>query len=178
MSTGKCSGYGLIDLVKKINKTKLVGLEIGCSEGDTTLHLLSNFSNLKLHGIDPYNKYIDWNGNDLNESHMSRTIKIFEDKIAPYKKQHVLHKDFSDNVIDKFKNNSLDFIFIDGLHTYEQVLKDCRNYYPKIRSGGVFSGHDYRVIPDVNRAVNEFANEVNINHILETEVDVWYWIKP
>jgi hypothetical protein len=89
-----------------------------------------------------------------------------------------LYRDLSDNIVDQFEDNSLDFIFIDGLHTYEQVLKDCRNYYSKVKNGGLFSGHDYRVIDAVNKAVNEFSSEVNINQIYETQVDVWYWFKP
>ena len=49
--------------------------------------------------------------------------------------------------------------------------------YPKIKNGGLFSGHDYRVIGSVNRAVNEFASKVNVFEIKETQNDVWYWIK-
>ena len=47
-----------------------------------------------------------------------------------------------------------------------------------VKNGGLFSGHDYRVIDAVNKAVNEFSSEVNINQIYETQVDVWYWFKP
>lgn len=43
---------------------------------------------------------------------------------------------------------------------------------------GCSLGHDYRVIGAVNKAVNEFSSEVNINQIYETQVDVWYWFKP
>lgn len=174
----KCSGYGLVDLIKKFNKENVVGLEIGCAEGNTTKHLLSNIPNLKLYGIDPYNKYIDWNGYDLNDDHMDRTTKKFKDNIKSYKDRHYLYKDFSDNVVNEFEDNSLDFIFIDGLHTYEQVLKDCRNYYSKVKSGGIFSGHDYTMIAGVNRAIVEFATEIEIPEIFDVEVDVWYWIKP
>lgn len=174
----RCSGYGLVDLIQQIKRKKMIGLEIGCAEGETTKHLLSNFPSLKLYGIDPYQKYIDWNGYNLNEDHMNRSFKLFEESIKKYKKRHILIQEYSDDVVSQFEDNSLDFIFIDGLHTYEQVLKDCRNYYSKVKSGGIFSGHDYRVISEVNRAVNEFAQEINITTILETEVDVWYWIKP
>jgi len=36
-------------------------------------------------------------------------------------------------------NDELDFIFIDDDHSYE----DFCNYYPKVKSGGIFHGHDY-----------------------------------
>jgi predicted O-methyltransferase YrrM len=87
-----------------------------------------------------------------------------------------MHRDFSDNMVNHFEDDSLDFIFIDGLHTYEQVKIDCENYFSKVKSGGVFAGHDYNVIEGVNRAVNEFAAK----HGAEVQTcpnDVWYWIK-
>ena len=73
-------------------------------------------------------------------------------------------------------DSSLDFVFIDGLHTYEQVTKDMNNYYDKVKPGGIFSGHDYRAIECINKAVNDFASLKN-KQILETNCDVWYWIR-
>jgi len=94
-----------------------------------------------------------------------------------YGDRFVLIRDFSDNVVDQFADGSLDFIFIDGLHTYEQLTIDCNNYYSKVKTGGIFSGHDFRVIPGVNKAVLEFAAKQSVDKILETECDVWYWYK-
>lgn len=47
--------------------------------------------------------------------------------------------DFYSNVDDE----SIDFLFIDGDHRYSQVIQDIDNWYPKIKVGGVISGHDY-----------------------------------
>ena len=56
-----------------------------------------------------------------------------------------------------FKNNSIDGIFIDAAHEYEDVKKDLECWYPKIKSGGYFSGHDYDTLwPGVINAVDEF----------------------
>ena len=82
----------------------------------------------------------------------------------------------SDAAVNNFENESLDFVWIDGLHQYNQVLKDCRNYWPKLKKGGLFCGHDYKVIPGVNKAVDEFAAEINVT-VLTTIKDVWYWYK-
>ena len=173
-----CAGFGLVEVIRNLNKYEFVGLEIGCSLGHTAIHFMHNFPNLKLYGIDPYIEYTDWNGNYLPPEHHIENLEFFNKNIEPFKKQHTLYQETSDNVIDKFEDESLDFIFIDGLHTYEQVLKDCRNYYSKVKSGGIFSGHDYNVIPAVNKAVIEFANEIKIPQIFSTDVDVWYWVKP
>jgi predicted methyltransferase len=56
------------------------------------------------------------------------------------------------------------------------VLKDCENFYSKLKPGGVFAGHDYRAIEGVRKAADEFAAKVNAK-ISETDIDVWYWVK-
>jgi predicted O-methyltransferase YrrM len=94
---------------------------------------------------------------------------VFGDRIKFLRK-------YSDDAVSNIEDNSLDFVFIDGLHTFEQVTKDMTNYYPKLKDGGIFSGHDFRVIKCINEAVIEFASSKN-KTILETECDVWYWYK-
>jgi hypothetical protein len=62
------------------------------------------------------------------------------------------------------------------LHTYEQLSKDCLNYYSKVKDNGIFSGHDFQTISGVNKAATEFAEKCK-KGILLTECDVWYWYK-
>jgi predicted O-methyltransferase YrrM len=168
----KFSGYGLIELLKDV--TNPVGIEIGCSEGNTTEPLLKQIPNLTLYSIDPYIDYVDWNGRFLNEAEelYQRTME----RLRPYGNNFIMIRETSDDAVSKFVDDAYDFIFIDGLHTYEQVLLDCQNYYSKIRKGGIFAGHDYDAIEGVRQAVDKFASSVGAK-ILKTEVDVWYWIK-
>lgn len=42
-----------------------------------------------------------------------------------------------------FDDESIDWIFIDGDHTYDGCLADLKAWYPKIRKGGLISGDDY-----------------------------------
>jgi predicted O-methyltransferase YrrM len=152
----------------------IVGLEIGTDTGISTRYLLDMIPGLKLYGIDPYINYIDWNNMNLNER--EETYKIFMHSLSRYGNRHVHYRMTSDDAVSKFEDESLDFIFVDGLHTYDQVLLDCRNYYPKLKKNGLFCGHDYGTIEEVRRAVDEFAKEVN-KEIQFMRQDNWTWIK-
>lgn len=168
----RCSGYGLADLIKDINGP--VGLEIGCDIGDTTEFLLGSKKDLNLISIDPYENYVDWNGRPLNEREevlaaMLKRMEVFGDRFTLIRKT-------SDDALNEFQEEQFDFIFIDGLHTYEQLSKDCENYYKFLKPGGIFSGHDFTAIEGVNRAANEFAKKID-KKIMTTDCDVWYWYK-
>ena len=72
----------------------------------------------------------------------------------------------SPDAASRFAEGSLDFVFIDGNHLYESVCADLFAWWPKIRRGGLFMGHDSGVNRDatgqwgVRRAVDEFVDRV------------------
>jgi len=55
----------------------------------------------------------------------------------------------------EFKDESLDFVFIDAAHDYQSVKEDIEAWYPKVKEGGVISGHDYPEWEGVKKAVDE-----------------------
>jgi cephalosporin hydroxylase len=60
-----------------------------------------------------------------------------------------------------FEPKTVDFVFIDGLHTYKNVLEDIDAWKPLIKSGGVLSGHDYDAVhPEVQMAVHDRFGQV------------------
>ena len=57
--------------------------------------------------------------------------------------------------------NKLDFLFIDGDHTYEGVKKDFEMYVPLVRKGGIVTFHD--IVPgplELVGGVPKFWNEI------------------
>lgn len=50
---------------------------------------------------------------------------------------------------------SIDFLFIDGDHTKEGVLRDIDSYFPRLYSGSVVVFHDYHLSPGVKAAINK-----------------------
>jgi SAM-dependent methyltransferase len=57
-----------------------------------------------------------------------------------------------------YEDNSLDFVFIDASHEYEDVKEDILAWLPKVKIGGILAGHDYNTFEGVDRAVNEIFN--------------------
>lgn len=169
-------GEGIPALISNIKNP--VGIEVGTDRGYTTTYLLDTVKDLTLHGVDPYTGFTDWNGQVVSQDERDGTFRAFMSSLAHYEKKYIHHRKTSDDAASDFDDESVDFIFIDGLHTYEPVYKDLRNYYPKLKKGGLFCGHDYTNVADgVGKAVNEFAAELGVE-IKTTQQDVWYWFKP
>ena len=66
----------------------------------------------------------------------------------------------SSEAVNEIPDN-LDFVYLDANHDYEYVKQDIKDYYKKVREGGLLGGHDYHTSPGVNQAVNEFGLPVN-----------------
>jgi hypothetical protein len=54
--------------------------------------------------------------------------------------------------VTRFKDESVDMVFLDGGHTYEEVKQDIKAWFPKTR--WIMSGHDFNR-DDVKKAVIE-----------------------
>lgn len=168
-------GEGIPELIKDMKNP--VGVEIGTDQGWTTLYLLEQRSDLTLHGVDPYTSFTDWDNSVITQENRDMSFDKLMAKLSYYEDRYKHHRLTSDDAASLFEDESLDFVFIDGLHTYEQVTSDMKNYYSKVKKGGLFCGHDFNVIADVNKAVHEFAKSLELKEFYTTKQDVWYWYK-
>jgi predicted O-methyltransferase YrrM len=159
------------------------GAEIGVWHGLTSYALLARFPYLQLLAVDPWdlgahNPTMPKNTEELKEARLA-----FHKWTEPYAPRRIVIQDTSFNAAEWIADWSLDFVFIDAVHTYEFIKRDLELYYPKVKPGGLFSGHDYcsqqnrTKLFGVKRAVNEFAelNEVAVN---VAPSSIWWWIKP
>jgi hypothetical protein len=78
-------------------------------------------------------------------------------------------------------DGNLDWIYIDANHDYNSIKSDYNAWFPKVREGGIVSGHDY----GVNKfGVKKFVDELDIPLYLTTDdiyngepYQTWYFIK-
>ncbi len=143
-----------INVVKKLNRKHLIGVEIGTYLGQNAQNILQNLSINKLYLVDSYTPYtedIGWEGNEDIYIHAKNRLKSHSNKIIFIRK-------FSDDALDDIEEK-VDFVYIDGNHQYEYVRRDVRNYYPLVKKGGVIGGHDFFTDNGVANAITEFARK-------------------
>jgi hypothetical protein len=101
-------------------------------------------------------------------------------------------REFSTIAAQKFNDGSLDFVYIDANHNLPNVIADINAWLPKVRSGGIIAGHDYRkpknnIQHHVVEAVNAwtYAYRVSPWYLLGAKDDpgrdqnrTWLWVNP
>ncbi|CAD7927056.1 unnamed protein product [Amoebophrya sp. A120] len=109
---------------------QLVGVEVGVNNAITSQYLLKNIPDLRLTGLDPFI--------NVTESIQQMSYDVF----GNYPDRAELIKIGSEDFVDSVPDESLDFVFIDGDHSFSAVVRDLEQWVPKVRKGGLVSGHD------------------------------------
>lgn len=145
-----------------------VGVEVGVFAGQLSMILLQK-PDLKLYMVDSW--AISEPDSDYAKSgdfHSSLT-QAQQDEYCEYTKSITSQFGERANVIRKtsikaakdIPDHSLDFVFIDADHSYNGCKADIQAWLPKVKKGGLLSGHDYENTSypcfGVEKAVDEFA---------------------
>lgn len=164
------------------------GIEIGVNCGDYSEILLNTSKLRKIYLLDiwkelPYEQYYDIT-NKAQDEQDNKYYMVVE-KMKQYgERVEIIRKDCSIAYSD-FEDGFFDFIYIDANHKYEYVKNDIANWYPKLKTNGLFAGHDYldgkigKTIFGVKKAVDEFCEAINKKATITTEKPCpsWYFIK-
>jgi hypothetical protein len=65
------------------------------------------------------------------------------DNIKGLEDRGIMIRANSKSASEIFPDESLDFIYIDANHAYDFVVEDIKLWFPKLKKGGIFAGHDY-----------------------------------
>ena len=164
----------------------ITGVELGLFRGESFCTILQVCKNVKkLYGVDLWQPYVD-TINSVNENdgmHVdAKSIDLARETALHFThfsgeshRAEILEMD-SVEAADKFEDGSLDFIFMDSYISEEQIMRELRAWYPKIRPGGLFSGHDWHC-QKVRNAVRMFREEINNKAAVCAYDLTWAWLK-
>lgn len=128
-------------------------VEVGVHQGRSAAFMAVEIANsgklIDFDCIDP------WDGRNENGHGYSNSLESFESNMSPAVGYYNAKKETSPEAADSYEDGSLDFVWIDALHTYEHSRADILAWLPKIRHGGYIGGHDYAEENGIARSVDE-----------------------
>ena len=175
MSAEKC----LIQILPK--EISLKYFEIGVLRARNLVALAAEFPLMQITGVDSYQAYSDPAhggyvvGKALSE--MNKTIAIEAIKNSPNADRiKLVIKDADDYAIET-PDESVDVVFLDKGFDVDIQASDIKNWYPKVKLGGILCGHDAWT-PDTWQGVLKGLRSVGIETpppVVDNEV--WYITK-
>lgn len=160
----------------------LMGVEIGTNAGDLTRTLLRDRPISLLFTIDPWESRPGegYEAGHPQEYHNEQEF-VAKKKLDPYRGQVEIMKMTSDaaflilSKLPHVEKIGFDFVWIDGHHEESQVRRDINNYWNLVKPGGILGGHDYKLVPDVTKVVEEFMAEKGLE--FHTGGDFTWWTR-
>lgn len=141
-------------------------VEIGSWEGESAVFMAERIKSsgkpIKFYTIDIFEPYY----HSASKNIVCADYKLFLRNIEPLKSYINSIRGYSASCASQFLDKSIDFLFIDGDHSYQQVKMDILTWLPKIKDEGVIAGHDYDWnYPGVVKAVDEIFEHKVIKDI-------------
>lgn len=164
-----------------------VGVEVGVEAGKYSEVLLLANPRLHLTGVDAWVTY-----NGYRDYVKPETIAAFYEqahaRLAPYADRCTLVQAYSMDAVRACPPESIDFVYIDGNHTFDYVMSDIIEWAWRVRPGGIVAGHDYSLRrPSRKYAVIEATHAYTKAHGItewylvggqRNEMRSWFWVKP
>ena len=141
-----------------------IGSWLGRSATFMATEIKQSGKNIKFDVIDT------WEGsNEFYHNEFKKKYNVFEEFLKntePLKEYINPRKECSYIAPKYYDDESLDFVFIDADHSYDIVIKDISNWYPKVKIGGVIAGHDYYNSNQVINAVKDtIGDDITTNRL-------------
>ena len=175
-----------IELHKLLNELGIkIGVEVGVQGGLYSKYLLEN-TKIKLYLVDIW-KHLDnyFDIANVSDAEQEQVLLNCKELLSPYMGRFEIIRELSINASKLFSSNFFDFIYLDAGHSYKSISEDLIAWYPKLKIGGLMSGHDFVDGENlsgsefgVKSAVLDFIKDKNIKLFVTNEDwPTWYWIK-
>ena len=143
-------------------------VEVGTWKGKSASYMCVEIANsgkdIEFYCVDNWEGSVEHQGNP----DLPRLFEIFTENMTPVESYYTAMKMNSVDAAAQFADESLDFVFIDASHDYEDVKNDIAAWLPKVKVGGILAGHDYHHPPIVSAITD---SELTIES--DTSVDCW-----
>lgn len=154
-----------LDLVQWFRQLDFkVGVEVGVAHAEFSKLLAYLNYQMIVYGVDPYTRYSGYHDYTRTET-FKRMKEEAELRMRPYPNFKFVEK-FSMEAVKDFKDESLDFVYIDANHEEPFVTEDIAEWSKKVRKGGIVAGHDYIERKDghvdVKDAIHKYCSANNI----------------
>jgi glycosyltransferase involved in cell wall biosynthesis len=130
-------------LFEESKKHKVI-VEIGSWKGKSTNAILSGCKDGVVYAVDTWEGSKDERDDTHWLAQKENVFKTFKKNTAQFGNLKTICKT-STEAAKEFKNNSIDFCFIDAGHTKEEVQEDILAWLPKMKRDGIISGHDFDI---------------------------------
>lgn len=129
----------------------LYGVEVGVWRGQMSARLLEAMPELYLIMVDwwstPPEGHSYFNGSlkiaKMSQEEMDKAYNEAKERVSPYSDRCKIIKQESVEASKRFFDGTFDFVFIDGDHSYNGVMRDLEAWVRKVCCGGYICGHDY-----------------------------------
>lgn len=133
---------------------KGVVAEIGVASGCFTEQILATWPTCsKLFAIDCWGPF---EGNHITDSDQEQRFRQVVDKFSSFSNVKIIRQ-YSHEAAATMADESVHFIYLDADHSYAAAMLDLKSWFPKLKRGGIFAGHDYYDGCGVKPAVDEFC---------------------
>ena len=191
--------FGRDDLAKLFAELNFnLGAEIGVWRGEYSEILCKANPNLDLYSVDPwqlnaYEPLEQVTALNAPQSYFDSKYQEAKKRLGQYPNCHIVKKN-SMEALEMFKDNSLDFVYIDANHDFVNFSLDLHYWLKKVRLGGIISGHDfahysYKKFNHVKRALLAYARCYRMIPLFVLGLDTydsgmvrdkyrsWLWVK-
>eukprot|EP00741_Cyanophora_paradoxa_P017469 tig00020965_g16878.t1 len=139
---------GRIGLPEALNDQGLVGagVEVGVQRAEHARGILERWRGKTLYLVDAWAHQDPKEYRDIANKGQAEQDEIYrtaQANVAPFEGRVVVMKSYSLEAAKTFEDGYFDFIYLDARHDRAGVTEDLEAWWPKLRRGGLFSGHDY-----------------------------------
>ena len=166
-----------------------IGVEVGVFRGQMSRRLLQNDPALFLFMVDSWKASEEGDSYTSTDDYIARFTQeqhdaVMQEAIAAvseFANRHKVLRMTSLDAAKEFKDGSLDFVFIDGNHTFDYAAPDIIYWSRKVRSGGLVMVHDCYSWSGagVLQAVYAYTHCHNLFWFVTKENEpTAFWVKP